>query len=413
MKLPISERERPPHFAGRHGQLAALNGRLDDMLRLASADGGLALITGVPGAGKTQLGRKFADLVRRREDVDAKCLVIEPELLADVLGLFLAVGDALDSADVFRRVAEVDTRVVNRGGAIGPLKANVTREHARHTRGFAALLRASRATPAWDGKALVVVVDELQGVQPAGMAALRVLHQGLHGCPIMLVGIGLQHTPRVLANPADGSSGISRPGMKLRLGALSEGEALEAVELGMVAMASPIDRSGAEALARASYGFPQHIHGYLAGACQAVAEHGGLESDAALVLALKIGEQRRSDYYNGRLGTLAPGHRAAMASVAAAMRDANTTELAWLDAVAAADKTPRVDGEAAIEDAVRHGVLTEREEGNLSFGIPSFHGHMRRQLERRDSLKGKVLLKRRSSLARGALHGARDGVAAA
>ena len=74
MKLPISERERPPHFAGRQGELAALNGRLDDMLRLASADGGLALITGVPGAGKTQLGRKFADLVRRREDVDAKCL---------------------------------------------------------------------------------------------------------------------------------------------------------------------------------------------------------------------------------------------------------------------------------------------------------------------------------------------------
>ena len=74
-----------------------------------------------------------------------------------------------------------------------------------------------------------------------------------------------------------------------------------------------------------------------------------------------------------------------MAGVAAAMRDANTEALTWLDAVAAARRTPGVDGETAIDDAIRHGVLTEEDEGDLSFGIPSFHGHMRRQLEREAS----------------------------
>lgn len=144
MKLPISERERPPHFAGRQRELAALSRRLADMLRLGSSDGGLALITGVPGAGKSQLGRKFAEELRQREDVDARCLVSEPDMLAAPLDLFQAMGAALESVDAFRQVAKIDARTVSRGGGVGPMKASLAREHARHTGGFAALLRASR-----------------------------------------------------------------------------------------------------------------------------------------------------------------------------------------------------------------------------------------------------------------------------
>ena len=382
MKLPISKREPPPHFAGRQSELVALNRLLDDMLRLRSSEGGLALVTGVPGAGKTQLGGKFVQQVRQRQDVDARGLFVEPELLAGPLDLFKAMGEALDSADAFRAVAEIDTRTVSRSGGLGPVKASFTQEPVRHTGEFAALLRASRATGAWEGKALVLLVDEVQGVQPAGMMVLRVLHQGLHGCPVLPVGIGLQHTPRVLANPADGSAGISRPGMKLRLGSLSRAEACEAIALGMDAMERPIDERCVVALAEASFGFPQHIHDYLEGACEAIEKHGALDSDAALAAALEIGHQKRIDYYNDRLGTLAPRHRTAMLGVAAAMRDSRSEKLAWLDAAAATEKTEGVQDDAAIDDAVHHGVLTEDEEGDLSFGIPSFHSHMQRQLER-------------------------------
>lgn len=382
MRLPISKRAPPPHFAGRKSELTALNRRLDDMLRLRSYDDGLALITGVPGAGKTQLGWKFAQQVRQREDVDARCLFVEPEMLVGPLDLFKAIGEALATADAFRAVAEIDTRTVSRGGGLGPVKASFTQEPARHTGEFAALLRASQATGAWEGKALVLLVDEVQGVQPAGMVALRVLHQGLHGCPVLPVGIGLQHTPGVLANPPDGSPGISRLATRLRLGSLSRSEACEAIALGMDAIDLPIDERYAVALAEASFGFPHHIHDYLEGACEAIEKHGALDSDAALATALEIGHQKRSEYYNDRLGVLAPRHRAAMLGVAAAMRDSCCEKLTWLDAAAATEKTEGVHGDDAVGDAVRHGVLTEDEEGNLSFGIPSFHSHMRQRLER-------------------------------
>lgn len=380
-ELPISEREQPPHFAGRRSELTALRRLLDDMLRLGSADGGMALVTGVPGAGKTQLGKRFADEATQHDGVDVRCLAVEPELLLGGLDLFKAMGAALDGADEFRKIAEIDTKVVNRGGGLGPVKGNITHEHVRQTGEFAALLRASKSAKAWKGKGLVVLVDELQGVQPGGMAALRVMHQGLHGCPLLLVGIGLQHTPRVLANPADGSTGISRLGMRLRLGALSDAEALEAVEKGMAALQRPIHRRCATALANESYGFPQHIHGYLAGACDAIEKHGKLETQAALADALQAGRQKRVDYYNGRLGALALGNRTAMGVIATTMRNADTKELTWVEAVEAAEKTKGVDGEAAVDDAIRHGVLTESEEGNLRFGIPSFHRHMQRHLE--------------------------------
>ena len=56
----------------------------------------------------------------------------------------------------------------------------------------------------WKGKALVLAIDELQTVGAKGMAALRTLHEGWHGCTITLVGVGLQNTPSVLRQGAAG-----------------------------------------------------------------------------------------------------------------------------------------------------------------------------------------------------------------
>ena len=55
-----------------------------------------------------------------------------------------------------------------------------------------------------------------------------------------------------------------------------------------------------QALADASFGFPQHINGYLEGAHKALLRHGHL-SGAALDDALKHGHNRRVDYCNMRL----------------------------------------------------------------------------------------------------------------
>lgn len=80
----------------------------------------------------------------------------------------------------------------------------------RHALDLPGLLRESAQVGMWDGKALVLAIDELQSTEADAMPALRVLHVGLHGCPILLVGFGLQHTASVLAEPGGGVAGISR-----------------------------------------------------------------------------------------------------------------------------------------------------------------------------------------------------------
>lgn len=66
-KRPIaklrSQRGRPPHFAGRTEELAALNKRLDDLCETGDPSEGMSLVVGVPGVGKTQLALRRSETV--------------------------------------------------------------------------------------------------------------------------------------------------------------------------------------------------------------------------------------------------------------------------------------------------------------------------------------------------------------
>ena len=368
-----SEREPPPHFAGRTRELAALRGRLDDLCETGDASGGMALIVGVPGIGKTQLGRKFAeDAVAGEAALDIRHLATDTSMLEHHVDLFLAMARALDAEDEARRVADLDTRSTARSAGVGLLRGCLTREHARHTGSLSALLDAAKHAGIWNGKALVLVVDELQTVRPQGMTALRVLHQGDHGCPILLVGIGLRHTQQVLGNPTDGSAGISRVATPVALQPLSEEEALEAIERSMAALGYAIPRTCAVALALASQGFPQHIHGYLNGALEAIATHGALTTGRSLDDALRAGKQARADYYDTRLQMLV--NQNAMLPVVRAMGQRNRDFLWQEEAIAAMDEAS-FNGEQTLREAVKHGVLTVAR-GAVSFGIPSFRDHL-------------------------------------
>lgn len=55
MSLLGSERDKPPHFAGRRRELRELSARLDYIRATSDPSGGMALIDGVQGSGKTQL----------------------------------------------------------------------------------------------------------------------------------------------------------------------------------------------------------------------------------------------------------------------------------------------------------------------------------------------------------------------
>ena len=387
-----SHREPPPYFAGRVKELAALNKRLDDLRETGDPTGGMALIVGVPGAGKTQLGRKFAeDAVAHEATLDVRHLATDTSMLEVDVDLFMAIAYTLGVEKKGRKVADLDTRSTARSAGIGVLKGGLTQEHARHTGSLSALLDASKHAGMWNGKALVLVVDELQTIRPEGMRALRVLHQGDHGCPILLVGIGLQHTQYVLGNPTDGSAGISRVATPITLASLSAEEALEAVARNMLAMGHPIPDASVAALAAASQGFPQHIHGYLNGAIEAIEKYGNLEAGRSLDDALRAGDQARSDYYDTRLSMLAD--QDAMLPVIETMVESGRASLRRSEAVRAVNEGPSaagedfapraiasLDGENTVRQAIAHGVLT-LEKGGVSFGIPSFHNHMEQLLK--------------------------------
>ena len=369
-----TERGPPPHFAGRRSELAAMLRRLDLIRQHRNARSGIALLTGVPGVGKTQFAERFAREVEAAPDGEARALIVEPQLLSFDVSLFMAIGAALGAEDEFRKVAEQDVKIV--GGSFGAatVRGSVTREHGRHTGEFPALLRASKRTGAWDGKALVLIVDELQSIQPSGMSALHSLHLGLHECPLLVVGVGLQHTPQVLADPKGDAPGISRIDEPIKLDCLGHKETVEAFVLGMEALGRAIPEAQAEHLADESQGFPQHIHGYLRAACASFDTWGSLEAANAVDEALALGRQARTAFYNRRLNALPD--RDAMQPVINAMAEAGTTAMTRRQAAAAIESAQGGDGTAAVDSAIAHGVLSVEDDGQLRFAIPSFHAYM-------------------------------------
>ena len=375
-----NDREPLPYFAGRVPELRALNARLDKVLA-GGVTGGIALITGVPGAGKSELGRQFSKrAIARNSKPVIRHLPADVSLLPSDIGMFKEVSATLGRSEVGRRVAEIDTRGTGWSAGGGSVKVQRTTEHARHTGTLYELLRGSLREGMWRDRALIVTVDELQTVEPEAMRNLHMLHRGEHGCPILVVGIGLQHTQDVLAHPRDGSAGISRIAEPIALGCLAHKEAVDAVSGNMSAFGCDISEEGAEALAEASFGFPQHIHAYLEAGVVVIREQGPLDEPGRLDTAIGRGNKRRTRYYQDRLrgmNTRTPFD--AMMPIVAALNAQRKDALRESEAIDVATKG-KFDGEAVVDDAVAHGVLTRHPDGTVGFGIPSFQDYMTEQL---------------------------------
>ena len=381
LRRPIpNDREPLPYFAGRAEEMSALIARLDKALA-GSVTGGIALVTGVPGAGKSELGRQFVKRATARKAKPViRHLPADVSLLPSDLGMFKEIAATLGRSEVGRRVAEIDTRGTGWAAGGGSIKVQRATEHARHTGSLYELLRASMREGMWNERALIVTVDELQTVEPEAMRNLHMLHKGEHGCPILIVGIGLQHTQDVLAHPSDGSAGISRIAHPITLGCLSHEEAVDAVGGNMSAFGCDISPMCAEALAKASFGFPQHVHAYLEAAVQIVREHGPLDEPARLDEAIATGNKRRTRYYQDRLrGMSARTPFDAMMPIVAVLDARRTDALRESEAIDVATKG-KFDGEAILDDAIAHGVLTRHPDGTVGFGIPSFRDYMTEQL---------------------------------
>ena len=368
MTRPLLRTERglPPHFAGRVDELDHLKQRLAMVVETGDASDGLALVTGVPGVGKTALARTFAS------SCGAIAIVGGTSELDSALHLFLNIGKAIGRETGFKRIADVDPRPVGANVGIAIVKVGGTREHVRATPGFASMLRQSKAEGLWDGKdgkALVLVIDELQTLEQQQAKLLRDLHQGLHECPILVVGVGLQHTRSVLSR-----HGVSRVARGIQLGPLRREDTREAIAEGLAALDREAPDHVVERLAQASHDFPQHVNCYLSAALDVVDNERGWAACGVLARVVAKGDALRGAYYDTRLEIMQDGYDRVL-PVIEHMRKHNSPILSKRAAIHAIDDAG-MDGKSAVEDAIAHGVLTHGKRGDVSFGIPSFHKHM-------------------------------------
>ena len=370
-----------------------LNRKLDELCETSDPTDGMALVIGIPGVGKTQLCRKFAEDTtlrsKSRKGVDVRHLAIGTKRLDNQVNLFMAVAKALGQERKGRAIAKINAKMAgaNIGVGAGPAKlsAGATFDHVRQATELEEMLVASKDEGmwrAWHGlrrKALVLVVDEIQTVDAEGMATLRTLHEGQHGCPILTLCAGLQHATDVFASRSQVDA-ISRVEDTIRLGSLSDDDAVQAIAGGLRAMGYEAPEPCVLRLAQASHGFPQHIHGYLAGAVDAIAKYGDLDEGPPLAMALSAGDQARRNYYDARLNTI-PHKTPALLPVIAKMLESGDNAIQESEAVDAINAA-NYDGQTIVDQAVAHGVLTVISTGVVSFGIPSFHTHMVGELER-------------------------------
>ena len=313
------------------------------------------------------LGRKVATLR------------LSPEALDSPVDLFKAMAFALDERAQGDQVAQHHDRVSGATAGVLGARGALAIDIVRHTPDLPGLLRESVRAGMWQDRTLVLMVDELQRIGAKGMSALCVLHDGVHGCPILLTGFGLQHTERTLANPPSGN-GISRlatPATLTTLATLDHDDTVDAFVGNLSRLGhDDIPPASVEALARASFGFPQHVNGYLEGAHDALLRHGHL-TGAPLASALHHGAQRRAVYYNKRLA--AGNSHAPLLALSSALQAVNATSMSY-DEARAVLEFAGFNGQR-LDTAIERGAVVH-DDDNVSFGILSFHSHMAALRER-------------------------------
>ena len=374
--LHPTARQPPLHFAGRERELADFAGMFEDVRRLGRPPGGLVLVDGVQGVGKTQLIKHFAStvvgddgagvLAMTTNDLDA-----EPEqLLARILEAAGATSaQARGSADLLGRITDAKAS----GFAV-----KVDRPRTRQP--LNAMLDRSRRLDAWHGRELLVLIDEIQGLTPSQRSTLRDLHEGAHGCPIMVMCAGLQHSVDVLSGTlADASGntddrGISRFAGRYTLGPLARGETKEAIVHGAERYGIAIGDELADELAACAMDFPQHIHGYLQGVIRAMAGRQGEPGLEEIAAAVTHGNGVRMAYYEERCRGMS--YPNLMPALASAMQAADVKKLSWNFALQVLETQGAEAPADVLVSAMKHGVLTRSADHDVSFGIPSFHDFM-------------------------------------
>ena len=184
-------------------------------------------------------------------------------------------------------------------------------------------IRCDGASPQDPTRPVVLFIDEIQSLSASMDApevrALRNLHLGTHGAPVLAVLAGLAHAKDVLAEvkiPYPGSRSV------LPLGPLSPDEAAESARRFLDAFRVGGDRRPwPETIADWSDGWPMHVHNGLRSLARELAANGG-DLDRISPLAVKQrAAASRINYYRARTEGAFELHQWLLARVMEEIRD--------------------------------------------------------------------------------------------
>ncbi len=225
-----------------------LVGRLRELTELRAAyagaragRGGVQLILGDPGVGKTRLATALAEHAAadgarvvwtrgwgRAAPAYWPWVEVVRSLCADVDGATLRrkLGDGAD--ELLRLAPELAERLPGARAPAGPATGGETSEIARFTL-FDALVSLLRARSA-DGP-VVVLIDDLQAVDEGSLVALDFVSRMLRDIAVLLVITMHERVPERAPDAQAALSNIVRSGRRLVLGGLSSDDVGELIEL--------------------------------------------------------------------------------------------------------------------------------------------------------------------------------------
>ena len=310
-RLATGARTDPWAFVGRAEEIRYLLQLAED-LPPEGKRSQTVLLQGAPGSGKTSLMTHVARLMEGDADAATGTLLIlsPPRRWAQVdevyghLATMLAGTPAPAGASTIQRTSKARVGIGGFGGERTHTRTTSPATFAGAT--SIADWRRSTGTTEWRPKRRVVVFsDEVQEVMPGEPAAALV--EDLHAqasIPVLLVCAGLSNSEKRLQG-----AGLSRIDNVLPLGALSHEEAVECVDRNLRQAMEHDIRGGdgdiarwAEGVARASDGWPRHLHAYLQETWRAL---NAMETPdlarADLARTLAKGDREREAYYRRRI----------------------------------------------------------------------------------------------------------------
>ncbi len=359
-------------FVGRDRELDELSGAIDEAV---AGRGGLFLLVGAPGIGKTRLADEAARAAEARglRPLWGRCwetggapaywpwIQVLRELVRGVEGAasLQAAGPAARVlATLLPEVAGGPTTAATPGaeavagaageGSAASASADPMQARFRLFEATVALLRAAgERTP------LLLVLDDLHAADPSSLAMLHFLARNLRGLRALVVGTYRDEEARLSAEVGRLLTDVAREGAYLPLAPLDRA-GIAALVAG--AAGRPADAGLVDAVERATEGNPLFLNELL----RLMAARGELGPAPREAAALPIPDTVR-EVIGRRIARLGPETRAALAAASVVGRD---FPLALLLAVGGASS---VELERRLEEAERAGLVQAQARGSWRF----------------------------------------------